>query len=356
MAHFKVIVPRLRVRSKPVEDISDLASRITTINEGFHLDLELAETNSLGEWYKDNKGQFYWGRGLKEMSGVIGINQTQQLTASSIFFDYKEFIKNIGTNWIESSPENITIALIDTGVINNTNYLKNVQQIIISNENNKLYHGNFIAGILNGTKKIIGCSNASLLSLKYQSDGDSLFQLLTNINKTLNILITLDSPLIINISQGFNNSIDSPEYSILLAEIKNKLIVLSAKENTLLICAAGDNLDIKDARFPANLPFCVSVGNIGNRPDVDISNSALNILSPNIKYTSFDNNFEKVEEVGSSFSTPIIAALAAKYLCSNKKISKKDFLNALLPYSTERKDFNFGNFPSFQFQILNQTS
>ena len=71
MERYKVIVPKLNVRKAPVTDFNDKSNIITTVSEGFELDLEEyfeVSNSSLGKWYSDGKGQYYWADGLMKLT------------------------------------------------------------------------------------------------------------------------------------------------------------------------------------------------------------------------------------------------------------------------------------------------
>lgn len=72
MDRYKVIVPRLNVRTAPVADFKT-QNIISQVTQGMILELEV-ETNipnpNLGKWLKDKLGQYYWANGLTKLSAA----------------------------------------------------------------------------------------------------------------------------------------------------------------------------------------------------------------------------------------------------------------------------------------------
>lgn len=97
---------------------------------------------------------------------------------------------------------------------------------------------------------------------------------------------------------------------------------------------------------------CVSIGCMDEfSTDLTIK-VKLNLLTPMVTYTSFDNSFNQIQNSGSSFSTALIAALAACFVSDKKAISKSEFMNELEKSSVSRSTFNYGELKSFQYEIL----
>src|SRR4030095_2142541 len=119
-----------------------------------------------------------------------------------------------------------------------------------------------------------------------------------------------------------------------------------------ILCAADDNSAINDILFPANMDECVSIGCIDEFSTDLVIKVKLNLLTPMVVCTSFDNSFNQIQNSGSSFSTAVVSSLAACFMSEKGGISKKEFLEELSKSSVNRSSFNYGNIKSFQYQLI----
>lgn len=79
MAQLKVIVKKLNKRAQPVADFSDKNNIKGTVFNGYLFQGEESVTNTLGKWYVDRDGYFYWGGGVTVVSAT---NETAAVVAS----------------------------------------------------------------------------------------------------------------------------------------------------------------------------------------------------------------------------------------------------------------------------------
>lgn len=345
MATFKVNVDKLNLRRSPVQDFNDKINVVGVLHKDALFESVGRLENELGGWQVGADGNCVSEKWLKTLDEDF----TKQLRE----VDYSSFVSNLDFDWLKSAGRNITIVLIDTGIVANNNYYSQYKVEEISSNNMNSSHGNFIGGIIAGQKKIIGLTKeCNLLSIKYKSNGDPLAMQLDNFIKGLNIVLNLVEPQIINISQGFNlnklNEKFPQEKESIIALIKE----ISSQSNKLIFCAADDNSAINDTLFPANMEECISIGCIDEfSKDLPIE-VKLNILTPMQNFTSFDNEFNQSQDSGSSFSTAIVSSLAACFLAEKRSISKEIFLNELERLSVNTISFTYGTKSLFQYHIL----
>lgn len=276
MAHFKVIVPKLRVRNKPVEDTSDMASRVTIVNEGFEIDLELKEINKLGKWYVDNKGQFYSEKGLMEMGG--GQQQVSPIV------NYNRIIADIPDSWRITEGKGVKVVIMDSGVSNNHQDLKLLQSNYLdfyykgTDKFDKYGHGTKVAGIIGGntsTNGIIGiASKCELISYKTtKNSGATDSSVFLNSLPTLSLLAQNNRVVVVNCSFDI-----SPDTKIDTA-------IAGMPSNVIFVCAAGNDEGLLSSAnsifYPASHPNTIGIGFIKE-------DSLSSIMSKG----SFDNNLD----------------------------------------------------------------
>lgn len=290
---------------------------------------------------------------IKSGSRNVVAKDGVKLWQETEIFDYAKITANLNFDWISSSGNGVSIALIDTGITADNQYFKCFTQEIISGANTKLDHGNFIGGIIAGQKIIRGLAgNCKLFSIKYKSNGDPLSTVLENFIKALTIISGINEPLIINISQGFNLQLLNEKFAEKREEIATLIRQISSQDNKLIFSAADDNSAINDVLFPANMDECISVGCIDEFSKELTIEVKLDILMPMTTFTSFDNAFNPIQDAGSSYSTAIVSSLGACYMASEGQISKKIFLDELAKFSVDKSSFIYGKNNSFQYQII----
>jgi hypothetical protein len=68
MAQLKVIVNRLNKRKEPITDFSDKGNIVGSVSKGYIFEGDNILSNTLGDWYVDRDGYYYWGGGLSVIS------------------------------------------------------------------------------------------------------------------------------------------------------------------------------------------------------------------------------------------------------------------------------------------------
>lgn len=73
MIQVKVIVNKLNRRKGPINDFTDRSNIIGSVSNGYLFTSDNQVTNSLGTWYADRDGYYYWGGGVTVLGPVIGV-------------------------------------------------------------------------------------------------------------------------------------------------------------------------------------------------------------------------------------------------------------------------------------------
>lgn len=195
----QVTVNKLNRRTSPVTDFANKSNVVEVVNNGFTFESIAQIENNLGVWHQGHDGHWAWENALTHVD---------EREKPILEINYTDFVPNFDFDWLKTKAADVTVAMIDTGIISNSDYYNEFKIEILSSNNENLSHGNFIGGIIGGKKSIIGLANkGKLLSIKYKSDGDPLLTLLENFIRALTQILTVDEPLILNISQGFNSQV-----------------------------------------------------------------------------------------------------------------------------------------------------
>lgn len=343
MATLKVTVNKLNLRSSPVKDFANKENVVGVLHKDAVFESVGVIENELGKWHVGKDGHCVSDKWVGAAISQLGLPE----------IDFNQFVAAYNFDWFKTNGAGTTIGLIDTGITVSTSYYNNPTEEILSNSNRDLHHGNFIAGILCGKKIVQGIAKDIILySIKYKSDSEDISIQLTNFIQALTRMLNVDGPLIVNISQGFNAQTIKDKFQNQGQQIIDLIKQISAQKRKLIICAAGDNSAINDVLFPANENECVSVGCIDEFSTDLLIKVKLDILTPMVVCTSFDNAFNKVKDSGSSFSTAMISALAACFLAKYRSIAKQNFLEELKRFSIQKSSFNYGAIKLFQYQII----
>jgi hypothetical protein len=297
-------------------------------------------------WYADNTGNYYWAGGVNA-----------ELVVGNI--DYTNTLGNLPAGMINNRGDKINIVIVDSGIVFNGDYF-DISKTNSINVDQGLYdddHAVFIGGIIAGIKNVTGvATNANITSLKFTSGKTEAADQVKNLVAALTKVAAMPGPLVMNLSQGFTDFL----MNHFVAEKKQILTLLdqiTAGANKFIICAAEDNLALTaNMRFPSYTPNCISVGCVGKKHQFIPISSQLNILSPQVMYTSFGLDYNLKDSAGSSFATAmissIVACMVSVAVSRNITLTKAMILAELKQYSTDRSSFQFDNIQSFQYQII----
>jgi len=294
-------------------------------------------------WVKDAAGNYYWSGALNIPEPLTGV-------------DYRSFLSATDQEVLNTQGAGVTVVIIDSGINFNGNYfnISHTASADIDTTAINDNHGVFIGGIIAGIKNVLGiASNASIVSIKDESDSMDLTGFLNNLIEALRKVSQMEGPVVVNLSQSFpqstlvNNVGEVSRITTLIEEI-------TVQPNKFIVCAAGDNGSLAGTlEFPANLPQCLSIGTL-NQEYIDTTVAAqLNIVSAMASYSSFNLDYSVTQEPGSSFAAALISALVSCHLSINvgTTFTNAEILSKLAPYVTDRSAFQFNNLQTFQIQI-----
>ncbi len=248
-----------------------------------------------------------------------------------------------------TSKKNVIVAVIDSGINSKHEDLQgNIldggydfydNSIDTSDDNG---HGTNVAGVIvaeeNNAKGIAGIDSkvpVKILPLKTaDSDGYSyLSDMISAVDYAISKKVD-----VINLSMG------STEYS----DIENQEIQKAISSGIVVVAAAGNNGN-SSYMYPASYDNVISVGatdennNIASFSDYN-DKVILSAPGTNIETTDKDGGYACVS--GTSFSTPIVSALAAMIKCVRPDLAPKDIKNVLennaLDLGIMGKDNSFG--------------
>jgi subtilisin family serine protease len=227
--------------------------------------------------------------------------------------------------WEKSKGENITVAVLDTGITNhddlNENILWDKYKSYISNEELDGHgHGTMVAGVISAKDSgfgVVGVApNTKILPIKVLPNS-VMFQNSTDQDLTNALKYCLEMGVdIINMSLGSLYK-QSQAFQEVLIEVYNN--------NIPIVCAMG-NYGEKYACFPANFPQTFGVTSYGKGRNISTFSSrgyAADFALPgeDILTTTLNNKYSIVK--GTSFSSPFLAGIISLILSKAKKENKK---------------------------------
>lgn len=306
---------------------------------------------SLGKWYVDRDGYFYWEGGVVQQA-ASPVTTTPPPAAAKIV-SYQNFIGFLNNAWLKGNGKNAGIIVIDNGV--SASAMKfNIPLIKETDLTNGSLrdrdHGTFIAGIVCGRGgEIEGLANdASLLAIRYKDDLTSLDILLDNMNTALGKALELKQQnpqlkLVVNLSQGLRKS-QADLFPDKIQKITGKIQSLT-EAGILVCCAAGEDSTLQDGRllFPALLPEVISVGCISPGYRNQPVSSQVDFITPIQVYESYDTANKIISDSGSSFSVAFISSIALLLHSVMTLQSKTHFKNLLSPYQKKMETFRFSD-------------
>jgi len=268
----------------------------------------------IDQWMRDEGDNYYWAGGIQSKSSFSWF---KELEIETIWNTYNE------------KGENACIAILDTGYnTTNNDLIAQDQKLLINytdaqacNTINDLDgHGTrcmSIAGARNLQQYNIGVAPQSKVLI-----GKISCQMeLRDHNSILEgIKWAIDSGAeIISISFGFVFA-DSSQQQVFQAALQK---IIEGKK-VLIFAAAGNNLNSQPAfgdKYPASFPECISVGSTdkGVLSNITIQSNTTVIHAPGIAIESYDVTGRPTPASGTSYSTPIVAGIAALAVSYCKK-------------------------------------
>lgn len=280
------------------------------------------------KWLKDEGGNYYWAGGVE--------NSLKLETEGKIFFWWFRDL-NIKTIWnrYNVKGESVSIAVLDSGynIKNDDIEVEHLDTEVGINYNNFCDeindlsgHGTRCISIINAKNKFqynLGISPSSrILIYKINCQGEE-----TDMNIILNGIewAVNHGAEVISISQAFPIKNESQRI-----DYQNRLTNILIGKNVLIFAASGNNA-ITDGSpyfadyYPASFNECISVGGTdhqGKFSNITIQSTRTVIHAPAIKIESYGLEDYPTQADGTSFSTPIVAGIAALAISYRKRTNK----------------------------------
>lgn len=335
MAKVKVVVPLLNKRRYPVASTTDKSNIVGQVKEGFEFESIAETTNSLGNWYQDADGYYYWGGGVE-----VAVNSN---------FLLPWWITDFGIDkiWhLGFSGNRVKIAVLDTGIsLPNDSLRLDISSLFDVTESEhgvydkKYGHGTHCIGIIkanNESQNLKGIAlNSHIFSIKitHESKGDKEYFMEDGINLAIS-----KGADIISISKGDPTPKPKVEAAINKAFSLGKLVVV----------ASGNRIDgypNDHIYYPAKYSNALSVGGVDNASN-PLSDSILtgetNIYAPGFEMLStFISNKTKYLS-GSSQAAAYMSGVCSLIL-EAKRRNEPDFkaseIKNLLLANSKKTDF-----------------
>lgn len=272
---------------------------------------------NINTWVKDLAGNHYWSGGF-----VNGLSDYLKaaLTGTALNFplNYNYFLNQVPSMQNDLGL-GVTIAIVDHPISADLKSNIPIDRPLGSNEPEANFHANFIFGLIAGSSDILGvASNVKIVSLPIYDELGFPFDN-TGIENVLNFIKQSPEPMIVNISNSFENNFDE----ILNSFSDNKIIVSSAGVNAQL---SGSQI-----RYPASYKNAIAVGALDVQSNTIQFNNKVNFVLPNFRYVSYNLGLGTyIADSGDSYATAIVSAIIALIIANgNISFNRDDVLKAL---------------------------
>lgn len=282
---------------------------------------------------------------------------------------------NMGTTWDEVRGENVTVAIIDSGInylhedfydINGNTIISNLSGVYSSNNvktvkaNNNDYsilndtngHGTNVAGVIASQINQKGCAgiapNVHLMILKTT---DYSF---ASINKLLCYAADNKADIINMSFTAFENTVTYGSSTATglgsVARTGMASAIDYAYRHGCTLVAAGGNYNTDEKAYPANLDHVIAVGSLAKNSlntKAGFSNTGTNvdIVAPGYVYVPTIGSATSYKNTqGTSFSTPMISSILALYQSQYPNTKNRFMETKLYNSAVDLKDESqFGN-------------
>jgi subtilisin family serine protease len=343
MASLKVVVPLLSKRMFPVENTADKSNVIGSVKLGFQFESVGQISNTLGIWYQDRDGYYYWGGGVEEVAIVDDFPMIE---------NYNSIFTQIPIKFRKTKGAGIKVAILDSGIIEHRSLKGAVFNCIDKSESefgyvDQIGHGTHCAGIIGARSfGLTGIAPESELYIAKVMDDNGFFSC-KNVLEGLRWAIEDQHVDVINCSFGLDDNV-STELSLFLEDAE--------KKNVIIVAAAGENLILTDKYNgflnPAMLKNCFAVGaiNLYNSIQSFRFHPSLDIIMPNNKIVSCGKeNDSFISDHGSSMSTAFLSGIISLIISyyresENKTVNLSDIKREVNSFSYEfTNTINFSN-------------
>ena len=80
MSFLRIVVPLLNKRTSPVEDVSNKTNVVGQDKGNYQFESVGEVINSLGTWYRDRGGHYYWGGGIEKTGSCCTALDASQIS------------------------------------------------------------------------------------------------------------------------------------------------------------------------------------------------------------------------------------------------------------------------------------
>jgi len=316
MANLKVVVPILNKRISPVENPADKSNIVGRVKMDFQFESIDEVTNTLGKWYRDRDGYYYWGGGVNEILATDNAFPDEKFSFDISRVNWSIIDYGIDKIWKYSRGENVKIAIIDTGLNNNHTNIskkKNIEYYNIFNQSinpedcfDEEGHGTHCAGIIAAHgPEVYGVAPASdLLIIKATIKGSMECK---DMASAITSAVRLGAD-IISLSYHFFEK----DFEL---ELVKTAVMNANNADVLIVAASGNGSSVKmPDTYPASYSTSVGVGAIDQDKNLwkdTIINYNIDILAPGHNIEAMGIGNETVFIEGTSYATPYIAGVCA---------------------------------------------
>jgi subtilisin family serine protease len=341
MSQLKVVVPLLNKRTAPVENTDDVRNVVGQVNDKFQFESVEEKENSLGTWFKDRDGNWYWGGGLADILSIV-LPGNKIIPLGKQLFDPDKMswghkFYDIPFIWddLKTKGRGVIVAVIDTGIDDkHPDLVSNIHPLsksFFADEKDISDidgHGTQMAGIItaSGNSKVFGVAPESKILIvkaaqQVRGADVKLFA------KALNHAAGIKEIDIISISNCF--FINDPDLQV---AVKNCI-----SNNKIIVAAIGNGRDFigkpngpDDDTYPACFTDVIAIGAFDEQGQIcsfSNWNAHVSFLSPgdfSILTTGLNNSSTK--GAGTSIATAFTAgclALLLSYAKANSILPSK---------------------------------
>ena len=251
---------------------------------------------------------------------LFDANLAEYYPTASIDFSYGDRLGFCG--------QGITVGVIDSGAYSHSELFGNLLQghnYIDDTEDTTdfLGHGTFVSGLIAAQKNNVGiigtAYRASVVPLKCFDTGVTTH--VSMVCAAIYAAVDVYHCQIINMSFGLK------EYSN-----KLKAAIDYADDNGVLLVASVGNAGDDTVYYPAAFENVIGVGAIdqdGKLASFSQYNESVFLVAPGVGITGADTADGYTTKSGTSFSTPIVAGIAARIMCADRSLSNTELMDAL---------------------------
>jgi len=246
--------------------------------------------------------------------------------------------------------EGVVVGIIDTGlapqfqsytdatVLTGYNCLVTEEDSAWRDTTDEQGHGTMVASVI--ADRDYGIASAvSLISFKCYGSGENSGTIAT-VSKAIYLAADCHCD-VVNMSLG----------GIVTSDVLKTACEYAYDKGTILVGAAGNRsgLDVTSVRNPAGYECVVCVSNVGSTGELcssSVRNSTVDVAAPGEDVTVLSKSYSYTTTTGTSFSSPLVAGIAALALSVNEDMTQDEFMKFIEETSTDKgdtgKDIKYG--------------